>query len=137
MREYVFSNVWKSVRILQASYITFVPAIWLEITVSFEPSFFAFLKEYPHSPTLPGVQKLHHMLCASEYIYREKENSFRLKIFKNFLQNFLLEIYDKAKVRILNRNTSNTNRQEELFEKFISVAIKKQQYPARGSVLCR
>lgn len=109
-----------------ASYITFVPAIWLEITVSFEPSFFAFLKEYPHSPTLPDerVQKLHHMLCASEYIYREKENSFRLKIFKNFLQNFLLEIYDKAKVRILNRNTSNTNRQEELFEKFIMLLLK-------------
>ena len=64
------------------------------------------------------------MLCASEYIYREKENSFRLKIFKNFLQNFLLEIYDKAKVRILNRNTSNTNRQEKLFEKFIMLLLK-------------
>ena len=50
------------------SYITFVRDILLEITTYFDPSFFAFLKQYPLSLHLPKerVEENHRML---EFIY--------------------------------------------------------------------
>ena len=64
------------------------------------------------------------MLQAVYDIYMERTHTFRLPIFKNFLQNFLMEIYDKTKALFLHRNAANTSRQEELLEKFISFVFQ-------------
>ena len=108
------------------SYITFARDIQLEVTFPFDPSFFAFLNKYPLSPTLPEKQAEgnRRMLQFIYNIYKEREHSFRLPIFKNCLQSFLMEIYDKTKAHFLHRNTSNTTRQEELLEKFIALVFQ-------------
>ena len=110
----------------RVSYITFTPAIMHEITVRFDPSFFAFLKQYPLSPPLTAdkAENHRHLLQAVYDIYMERTHTFRLPIFKNFLQNFLMEIYDKTKALFLHRNAANTSRQEELLEKFISFVFQ-------------
>lgn len=108
------------------SYITISPEIQFEIAAPFNPSFFAFLKQYPLSPLLPEEQiKKHRWMMQLVYnVYCDRKHTFRLPIFKNCLQNFLMEIYDKTKARFLHRNASNTTRQEELFEKFIDLVFQ-------------
>ncbi len=110
----------------RVSHITFSVDIWLEITDQFDYKFFSFLKKYPYSPTMSEEQvvKFNHMIHAINGVYQEHENIFRQKMFKNFLQNFLLNLYDKTKARFLNHDANNTCRQEELFEKFIALVFK-------------
>lgn len=108
------------------SYITFSREISPEITAPFDPSFFAFLNKYPLSLSLSEekIIRKHQILQLVYYIYKEREHTFRLPIFKNCLQSFLMEIYDKTKAHFLHRNTSNTTRQEELLEKFIALVFQ-------------
>ncbi len=108
------------------SYITFVRDILLEITTYFDPSFFAFLKQYPISLHLPKerVEGNRRMMEFIYHIYMEREHTFRVQIFKNCLQNFLMDIYDKTKAQFLHRNATNTTRQEELLEKFVALIFQ-------------
>ena len=108
------------------SYITFSRSIFLEVTTPFNPPFFAFLNKYPLSPPLPKekIERNHGMLQFVYNIYKEKEHTFRLPVFKNCLQNFLMDIYDKTKAQFLHRSASNTTRQEELLEKFIALTFQ-------------
>ena len=108
------------------SYITFNSDIWFEITTSFNPSFFAFLKQYPISPKLSKEKKEgnQRMMEFVYNIYMERDHTFRMPIFKNCMQNFLMDIYDKAKGFFLHHNASNTTRQEELLEKFIFLVFQ-------------
>ena len=108
------------------SYITFVRDILSEVASPFNPSFFTFLNKYSLSPPLPErqVEENRWMLQFAYNIYKEKEHTFRLPIFKNCLQNFLMDIYDKTKAQFLHRNASNTTRQEELLEKFIALTFQ-------------
>ena len=108
------------------SYVTFVRDILLEITTPFNPSFFAFLNQYPMSPELSKEQLdgNRRMMEFIYHIYKEREHTFRLPIFKNCMQNFLMDIYDKTKALFLHRNASNTTRQEELLERFIALVFQ-------------
>ena len=110
------------------SYITAIRDIWFEVTAParFAPSFFTFLRQYPLSSTLsPEKQKSNRRLLQVIYnIYMEREHTFRLPIFKNCLQNFLMDIYNKTKALFLQHDVSNATRKEELFEKFISLVFQ-------------
>lgn len=108
------------------AYITFARDILVEVASPFDPSFFTFLNKYPLSPPLPQkqVEENRWMLQFAYNIYKEKEHTFRLPIFKNCLQNFLMDIYDKTKAQFLHRNASNTTRQEELLEKFVALVFQ-------------
>lgn len=109
-----------------ASIIVFANDVWHEVTVPFTPSFFAFLKKYPHSPGLSGegLCTINNLMNAAATVYRDMENSFRQRIFKNFLQVFLMVLYDKTKSGFLHRNDGNTTRQAELLEQFIALLFK-------------
>ena len=93
------------------SYLTYNRDILLEVTRPFNPSFFAFLNQYPLSPALPDewVAGNHRMMQFVYHIYKEKEHTFRLPIFKNCLQNFLMDIYDKTKAQFLHRKAGNSS----------------------------
>ncbi len=108
------------------SYQTFNRDILLEVTRPFNPSFIAFLNQYPLSPALDKeqVESNHRMMQFVHHIYKEKEHTFRLPIFKNCLQTFLMDIYDKTKAQFLHHKTGNTTRQEELLEKFIHLVFQ-------------
>ena len=82
---------------LSISYITFSNAFFQEATVRLDPSFFHFLKENP-VVTLPveRTRTINGLIIALEDLYKDKENCFRLQILRNYIQSFLLDIYDKT-----------------------------------------
>ena len=110
---------------LSISYITFSNAFFQEATVRLDPSFFHFLKENP-VVTLPveRTRTINGLIIALEDLYKDKENCFRLQILRNYIQSFLLDIYDKTH-RIFEQNRpEGISRQEELFKRFIQLIHK-------------
>jgi YesN/AraC family two-component response regulator len=57
-------------------------------------------------------------------LYEDRDNSFRIQIFKNFIQNFILDFYDKTQHLFLQKKTEGINRQEEIFKRFIQLIHK-------------
>lgn len=107
------------------SYIEFSKTLFGEITSRLDPSFFQFLKEHP-CIVVPEerVKPLIGMTLAMEDLYKDRDNSFRLQIFKNFVQNFLLDFYDKTQHLFLQKKTEGISRQEEIFKRFIQLIHK-------------
>ena len=70
-----------------ASYIIFKHEIYDEVTAQLESSFTFFLKEYPCVQLdEKRVNKMTYLVEALEDFYNEKNNCFRIKIFKNNIQ---------------------------------------------------
>lgn len=111
---------------LVGSYVAFANEIWAETTSKFEPEFFAFLRKYPKSPELNKEYciKNYHIMHAIMSTVKEESNRFRKQKFMNFLQNLLLDIYDKIKEYFIKISTDYTPRKEELFERFILLVFK-------------
>lgn len=111
---------------LTVSCITLSSDLWQEATAPFSHSFFAFLRKYPLTPVLPDevVEKNRHMLKAVEVVYRDWRNAFRRPMFRNFIQNFLMEVYDKTKIRFLNRDDPSSTRKEELLAQFLDLVFE-------------
>lgn len=59
-----------------------------------------------------------------EELYNDRENCFRLQIAKNYIQSFLLDIYDKTHRLFMQKRPEGINRQEELFKRFIQLVHK-------------
>ena len=57
-------------------------------------------------------------------LYEDRDNSFRIQLFKNFIQNFILDFYDKTQHLFLQKKTEGINRQEEIFKRFIQLIHK-------------
>ena len=57
-------------------------------------------------------------------LYEDRDNSCRIQIFKNFIQNFILDFYDKTQHLFLQKKTEGINRQEEIFKRFIQLIHK-------------
>lgn len=108
------------------SYITFAPDVWAEATSRLDPKFFAFLKKYPQFSGMQDMQvrKCRHVINAMLSIYDVQGSGLRRQMFVNFLQNFLIDIFDKTRVQFQNIDESDTPRQKELFEKFIFLVLK-------------
>lgn len=116
---------------LSISYITFSNAFFQEATVRLDPSFFHFLKKNP-VVTLPveRTRTINGLIIALEDLYKDKENCFRLQILRNYIQSFLLDIYDKTH-RIFEQNRpEGISRQEELFKRFIQINTQTLPQPA-------
>lgn len=107
------------------SYIDFSHNLLEEITSRLDPSFFHFLKEHP-CIIVPEerVKPIVGLTFAMEDLYKDRDNCFRLQIFKNFVQNFLLDFYDKTQHLFLQKKTEGINRQEEIFKRFIQLIHK-------------
>ena len=110
---------------LSISYITFSNAFFQEATVRLDPSIFHFLKENPVVTLLvERTRTINGLIIALEDLYKDKENCFRLQILRNYIQSFLLDIYDKTH-RIFEQNRpEGISRQEELFKRFIQLIHK-------------
>ena len=75
------------------SYIIFKHEVYDEATAQLEPSFTFFLKEYPCVQLgEKRINKMNYLVEAMEDFYNEKTNCFRVKIFKNNIQSFLLDV---------------------------------------------
>lgn len=107
------------------SYIIFSDTLFREITSRLDPSFFHFLKEHP-CIVIPEerVRPFIGLSLAMKDLYNDRDNSFRIQIFKNFVQNFLLDFYDKTQHLFLQRKVENISRKEEIFKRFIQLIHK-------------
>lgn len=104
------------------SYIAFKHDIYYEVTAQLEPSFTFFLKEYPCVLlNEKRICKMNYLVEAMEDFYNEKNNCFRVKIFKNNIQSFLLDVYDKTRTLFKIDKSEQVGRKEELFIKFIQM----------------
>ena len=107
------------------SYITFKHEVYDEATAQLEPSFTFFLKEYPCVQLgEKRINKMNYLVEAMEDFYYEKTNCFRIKIFKNNIQSFLLDVYDKTRTLFKIDKSEEVGRREELFIKFIHLIHK-------------
>ena len=107
------------------SYITFKHEVYDEATAQLEPSFTFFLKEYPCVQLgEKRINKMNYLVEAMEDFYNEKTNCFRVKIFKNNIQSFLLDVYDKTRTLFKIDKSKEVGRREELFIKFIHLIDK-------------
>lgn len=107
------------------SYITFKHEVYDEATAQLEPSFTFFLKEYPCVQLgEKRINKMNYLVEAMENFYNEKTNCFRVKIFKNNIQSFLLDVYDKTRTLFKIDKSEEVGRREELFIKFIHLIHK-------------
>lgn len=107
------------------SYITFKHEFYDEATAQLEPSFTFFLKEYPCVQLgEKRINKMNYLVEAMEDFYNEKTNCFRVKIFKNNIQSFLLDVYDKTRTLFKIDKSEEVGRREELFIKFIHLIHK-------------
>lgn len=107
------------------SYITFKHEVYDEVTAQLEPSFTFFLKEYPCVQLgEKRINKMNYLVEAMEDFYNEKTNCFRVKIFKNNIQSFLLDVYDKTRTLFKIDKSEEVGRREELFIKFIHLIHK-------------
>ncbi|MDB1056804.1 helix-turn-helix domain-containing protein, partial [Phocaeicola vulgatus] len=59
-----------------------------------------------------------------EDLYHDRDNCFRQQILKNYIQSFLLDIYDKTHRLFLMKRPEGISRQEELFKRFIQLVHK-------------
>lgn len=102
------------------SYIIFKHEVYDEATAQLEPSFTFFLKEYPCVQLgEKRINKMNYLVEAMEDFYNEKTNCFRVKIFKNNIQSFLLDVYDKTRTLFKIDKSEEVGRKEELFIRFI------------------
>jgi len=108
-----------------ASYIIFSDNLFREITTRLEPSFFHFLKEHP-CIIVPQerVKPFIGLTFTVEALYNDRDNCFRIQIFKNFIQSFILDFYDKTQHLFLQKSPGGISRQEELFQRFILLIHK-------------
>ena len=73
-----------------------------------------------HNP----VRSADGLSFAMKDLYNDRDNNFRLQIFKNFVQNFILDFYDKTRHLFLQKKPKGMNRQEEIFKHFIQLIHK-------------
>ena len=107
------------------SYIIFKHEVYDEATAQLEPSFTFFMKEYPCVQLgEKRINKMNYLVEAMEDFYNEKTNCFRVKIFKNNIQSFLLDVYDKTRTLFKIDKSEEVGRREELFIKFIHLIHK-------------
>lgn len=104
------------------SYLECSADMFREAALRLDPPFFHFIKENP-CYRLPVEKRkvINGLMNASEAIYEDKENCFRLQIMKNHLQCFLYDIYDKCQRSFIRQQTEGKSRQDELFKGFISL----------------
>ena len=67
---------------------------------------------------------MNYLVEAMKDFYNEKTNCFRVKIFKNNIQSFLLDVYDKTRTLFKIDKSEEVGRREELFIKFIHLIHK-------------
>lgn len=107
------------------SYIAFSRILFQEVTARLDLSFFRFLKENP-CVTLPEerTRSINGLASGIEDLYHDRDNCFRQQILKNYIQSFLLDIYDKTHRLFLMKRPEGISRQEELFKRFIQLVHK-------------
>lgn len=123
------------------SYLEFSDEMFREASLRLDPPFFHFIKENPcYKLPLENRKIINGLTNASEAIYEDTENCFRLQIIKNHLQCFLMDIYDKCHRCFSRQQIEGRNRQDELFKSFMALVhehcIREREVNFYANRLC-
>lgn len=94
--------------------------IFGEITSSFEPEFFRYIKELP-CVTLPDEESgfLRQMVHLTAAAARDGGNAYRRQMVSNYIQNMLYHFYGRTRMKFRQTEVKWTDRKEELFKDFL------------------
>lgn len=110
------------------SYIAFSRILFQEVTARLDLSFFRFLKENP-CVTLPEerTRSINGLASGIEDLYHDRDNCFRQQILKNYIQSFLLDIYElfitPRYLSTVIQNVTNTTA-KSIIDKHVILEIK-------------
>lgn len=108
-----------------ASCVFFAPKVAEEITAQLEPTFFSFLKEYPVADLdSDDMVFLGHLMRGIKHVADKSQGEHRIKIMKNMLQCFILELYDRTKEDFAQRKRKSVSSQEYFFMKYLDLVHK-------------
>ena len=107
------------------TYLSFTQNIFNEVTAQLDPAFYRFMKENP-TTGLPEhrIQTIEGIFTVFRALHSDRENRFREQMFRNYIQSFLLDIYDKTHRRFLQSHPDKLTRQQELYRKYILLVQK-------------
>lgn len=104
------------------SYFICSIGMFRETAFRMDTRFFHFLKNHPHYVMPEGAtHSIKGLLKASAAIYADRDNQFRYQIARNMLHNFLMDTCDKVYRLCSRQEIESSNRQNELFIKFIEL----------------
>lgn len=107
---------------LEFSFAICSDELFQEAAFRFEYAFFEYIKNNPCMQFFENdISGFYGLIRATNSIYDDKEHVFRVPIFKNILQCFLMEIYDKSFQRFSNVPLKSSNRKEALFKHFLQL----------------
>lgn len=112
-----------------------------EASFRMEPGYFGFLKEHPcYTRSERQSTMADGILQSLEAVYADKRNRYRTLIAKNLLRCCLLEIYDKSYRFFGRQQIEGSNRQDELFKKFMTLvhehAAREREVTFYADKLC-
>lgn len=106
------------------TFFSFSTQLFNEAHHRLEVPFFRYIKEHPthkHSEeTYEIINNLFNLIIST---YNDHENRFRSVIAKNYLQIYLLNVYDKTEQYFTGKRTEGYSRQEELFHQYIGLIM--------------
>ena len=119
----------------------FSPDLFGEAGFRLGLSFFSFLKENPISQVNERMAAgLSTWFEIMDYTYQDRSNMFRKTIVRNRLQNIMLELYDKIQRKVSSQCPTTSNRQMELFHRFVSLVhdccIEEREVSFYADKLC-
>ena len=119
----------------------FSPDLFGEAGFRLGLSFFSFLKENPISQVNERMAAgLSTWFEIMDYTYQDRGNMFRKTIVRNRLQNIMLELYDKIQRKVSSQCPTTSNRQMELFHRFVSLVhdccIEEREVSFYADKLC-
>ncbi len=102
--------------------IAFSQEITEELTSRFEPTYFAFMTEYPVG-NIPAddITHINHMMQGVEHILNKPEQEHAMQIAQLLIQCFYLDQYDYCRKQIAQRPTMGISNQEKLLMRFITL----------------
>ena len=121
--------------------LAFSPDLFGEAGFRLGLSFFSFLKENPISQVNERMAAgLSTWFEIMDYTYQDRGNMFRKTIVRNRLQNIMLELYDKIQRKVSSQCPTTSNRQMELFHRFVSLVhdccIEEREVSFYADKLC-
>ncbi|MDH6359228.1 helix-turn-helix domain-containing protein [Parabacteroides sp. PF5-9] len=103
-------------------YLIFNDELFEEASFRMGSDYFGFLRDN-FCALLPAeaIKNNCHTFYLMEDLYKDQENRFRNKIAVNYIQNYLLNSYDKIFRFHTQKEIKESDRQNELFKKFVTL----------------
>ncbi|MDD6209050.1 MAG: helix-turn-helix domain-containing protein [Bacteroidales bacterium] len=108
-----------------ATFFSFTSQLLNEACHRLDAPFFRYLKEHPtHKHSKETYKLINNLFDLIISTYEDHKNRFRSVIAKNYLQIYMLNVYNKAEQYFIGPRNDGYSRQEELFHQYIELVMK-------------